>query len=691
MKEYFECVIFCLLHLKGKEGEVPFLLPDDDGGFTDRAATLQALNAAFLIVLSGRRHRRYERAHRFLEKTVAATDEWTDLARFYVEGIERITDEITSVCERDPEFAASLMALYTWVSDDRNLDDEKETAEHFWAVFCPEAADIYSWKRMRVEALRKKRTVRIVARNPEPITDPAREMLFTANALVTLPSAARPHDGVSLSEELQSELSRIIGEPQRYWYDHPIEIGVAPEKNEVLYGLRGLNEAIEFEKVRGNVSEGMKLSCVLSASVTHTGLQSVVKWYIEEECRKYSGFENLDVYVFTEAETHTIISKILAPAAKRYLQRSDAETILDVLGVDGEYGRHYSFLKAIAAFWKVFIDPAIKGTFKIDLDQVFPQERLVKEGGASAFEHFMTPLWGARGIDESGEPLDLGMIAGSLVNERDIYLSLYTPDVPFPNRMPKAEELIFFSTLPQALSTEAEMMTRYNTPEIDGWNTALQRVHVTGGTNGILVKTLRQHRPFTPSFISRAEDQAYVMTAFFGSNVRLAYIHKDGLIMRHDKEAFAQEAIDAAYGGKLIGDYVRTLLFSAYARVISEDIAKVKEIVDPFTGCFIARVPVTIAYLRFSLRAMSFFGEEDDDKAEDFIRTGARRIEETIGYSTGGSESQLALQYESERRGWNLYYDVLDAVEEAIERGDDCALALRTMAQDIIDECRIRV
>ena len=34
----------------------------------------------------------------------------------------------------------------------------------------------------------------------------------------------------------------------------------------------------------------------------------------------------------------------------------------EILGVDGEYGRHYTFLKSISAFWQVFINPVVRGT-----------------------------------------------------------------------------------------------------------------------------------------------------------------------------------------------------------------------------------------------------------------------------------------------------------------------------------------
>ena len=38
------------------------------------------------------------------------------------------------------------------------------------------------------------------------------------------------------------------------------------------------------------------------------------------------------------------------------------------------------------------------------------------------------------------------------------------------------------------------------------------------------------------------------MSAIKSTGASLAYVHKDGLIMRHDKEAFAQEAIESADG-----------------------------------------------------------------------------------------------------------------------------------------------
>jgi hypothetical protein len=42
------------------------------------------------------------------------------------------------------------------------------------------------------------------------------------------------------------------------------------------------------------------------------------------------------------------------------------------------------------------------------------------------------------------------------------------------------------------------------------------------------------------------------------------------------------------------------------------------------------------------------------------------------------------MQYKKERRGWDLYYDTLDAAEQAIRNKDPFALQLQQKARDII-------
>lgn len=682
-----------LLSLLTQKDSATFTLFDPDRHFSvcpgeNEAMHARALNAAFLIALAGRKHPRYEQAMVFLVDN-ARTGVWKESAGFYQQGLDLIRQEIVQAASENADFAERLRALSSWVADDENLMDKESTEEKIWSLFFPEASGIRGCESERIQALRQRRLVTISQLNPSPLTQPAEEILFTSNVLLTLPSTDKELTGLPLHDDMKDKLKKVAAEPQRYWYDHPIQMGVSPDNNEVIYGIRHLAEALAFEKRMGTCSRETKITCVLSVSVTHEGLQDIVKDYLEAEFARASGLDGLELYIFTEADTNRLVEDVLSPAATHFLENTK-KTAFDMFGVDGAYGRHYTFLKAIAAFWQVFIAPEVRATFKIDLDQVFPQPELLRQTGASMFEHFKTPLWGASGVDSSGRDVELGMIAGALVNESDIDESLFTPDVRFPERVVAMDEHVFFSQMPQALSTEAEMMTRYDTPELDGSKTCIQRVHVTGGTNGILIDSLRRHRPFTPSFFGRAEDQAYILSTFLAPEPKLAYVHKDGLIMRHDKQAFAQEAIQVAQVGKWIGDYERLLYYSAYARVLSGDIGEIKNVLDPFTGGFVSRIPVTVAYLRFGLKAASLFLNGVSMEGEEFVRLGARRISDALRF-VSGENSLFKRKYEQERAGWNLYYDVLSVAEAALSEQDAFALSLRERAKEIVEACALRL
>jgi hypothetical protein len=657
------------------------------GDSDEPAKVARRLNAAFLTLLAGQKHPDYKKARSLLHQTAESTD-GSEIARFYLAALDRIHKEIENVCIRNQDFAGRMKHLASFLEKTPQEQIPLHQTENIWSVFFPEGLGLFSDRDKSVSALREKRRVNIQVANPEPIVDAARQILFTSNVLLTLPPASEPYDALHCSEALKQNLRTVSEEPQRYWYDHPIHMGVKPPNNELLYGLRGLAEALKFEHERGSVAKTAKITCLLSVSVTHQGLHETARPYIDEVLSHAGFLKNLDVYLFTETDTQKIISEILAPSALHFLQYPDLTTELTMFGVDGEYGRHYSFLKAIAAFWNVFIDPHVKATFKIDLDQIFPQQALVEQTGASAFEHFTTALWGATGTDSRGRPVELGMIAGALVNESDIDNSLFTPDIRFPKRSLLPDERLFFSVLPQAISTQAEMMTRYNTRRFDEVNTCIQRVHVTGGTNGIRIDSLRRHRPFTPSFIGRAEDQAYLLSAIKRVGKSLAYVHKDGLIMRHDKEAFAREAIESAEIGRIVGDYVRMLYLTTYAGVLSAGKTELKEILDPFTGCFISIIPTTVALLRFSLRAALLFRENQMEKGLELVTIGAQQILKAFKFIRG-ENSELKRQYDNERRGWNVYYDTLDAVEQALKNKDPFALGLQQKAKIIIRKCAV--
>lgn len=645
------------------------------------------INAAFLITLSGKKHDRHSDALDYLRE-MEADPVWAEVVSFYRKGLSVLPTEFHESNSDKIETVSMKLRGHL------QREERDEIQELIWSLFNPEATGIIQNKESRTEALRKKRTVKIDTLNPKPIRDVPREVLFTSNALITIPSTHIGIDDLDIDGELKEALDLICKEDQMFWYDHPVQIGVEPERNEIIYGLKHLSEALRYEKETGTLSGDEALTCILSASVTHEGLQGIAKDYIEAEIKKVHDLPGLNVHLFTEADSWKLIHEVLIPAAEKYLPATEDTTVLlkEIVGVDGMYGRHYSFLKAIAAFWQVLINPEIRATFKIDLDQIFPQESLEEETGKTAFQHLMSPLWGAEGTDDDGKPVSLGLIAGALVNEKDISSSIFTPDVTYPSPPLKGEDTLFCSRIPQALSTVAEMMTRYDSEDLDGRKHCIQRIHVTGGTNGILIDSLRRYRPFTPTFVGRAEDQAYLLSNLFSSHGEpsLRYVHKDGLIMRHDKEAFAGEAIKAAAIGKVVGDYERLLIFSHYAKALTWDAEKTKNCIDPFTGSFASHLPLNVVYLRLALKAATFFDsktEEDGYKGLELINIGSKKLSLTIKeVSEKGGLEEI---FDREKRAWGLYYDILDRVEAALKAGDPFAVELREKAKEIVENTAI--
>ncbi|MBN2467260.1 MAG: hypothetical protein JXD19_03830 [Deltaproteobacteria bacterium] len=691
MIDEFQTIVYFLTGGGGRDEALGVVDPLEqfDASSDDPIHIGRSLNAAFLIILAGEKHSAFERAHSFLTG-MNSSSEWGEIAKFYLKGKDCLCREVERVGKQEPNFACRVRALSDWIAAGNHSAQSEDISEKLWSVFFPEAVGIRENRKDYRGKIRKKRTVTITKENPWPITDPARQILFTANILLTVPFNAKDCEDWHLSAELKRRIFKVLGEPQLYWYDHPVQIGGAPEETEVLYGLRGLDAAVGFERFRSPKSDDRKVTCILSVSVTHRGLRDSSRRYLEELLALANGIRNIDLYAFTEADTDRIIGDVLSPAARRFLGKSATADLLQVFGVDGEYGRHYNFLKAIAALWKVFVDPEVRGTFKIDLDQVFPEEDLVRETGSSAFEHLGTPLWGATGLDQEDGAVELGMIAGALVNYDDINHSVFTPDVPFPHQALRLDEYIFYSILPQAISTEAEVVMRYSPDSINGKKTCLQRVHVTGGTTGILIDCLRRHRPFTPSFIGRAEDQAYIISVLAHRGIRLAYLHKDGLIMRHDKKRFAHEAIRSASVGKLLGDYVRILYFSAYVKGMSRDHGMIKSFLDPFTGCFVSAIPVTVVYLRFALKVASLFRDGQGDEGLRFMRLGVQRIGTALDFAMD-DKGGLMRQVAKERKTWDLFYDTLTAIEQGLMKNDSFAVRLKETFKDIISGCLLRV
>lgn len=648
----------------------------------------------FLSVLSGSGgDSRCAEARRRLEGLVGDPS-WGELAAFFQKALQFIETEIDSALKQDKGLAGRLDLLGdALLVQEGERPEAQDLLEAFWGIFCPQAVGVRANWEERIQGLREDRAVRDLSMCPNPLRQPAKEVLFSSNVLLTVPPEGVKPSELGLRDEIRQGLTQALEEEQAYWYDHPVQVGTAPEKNEILHGLKGLSDTLAFEKKRGTAHPDDRLEVALSVSVTHPSLHGLARAYIEEEVSRETGIRDLDLYVFTEDDTARLVEGFLCPAARQFgLEGAGPDLFSGVFGVDGPYARHYNFLKAIAALWQVVKNPGIRATFKIDLDQVFPQEVLVDTMGASAFEMLCTPLWGALGRDAQDRSVSLGMIAGALVNQGDIHKGLFTPDVTLPAGPWPPDRWVFASQVPQALSTVAEMMARYGGSPLDGKTRCLSRIHVTGGTIGIRLDSLRRHRPFTLSCIGRAEDQAYLMSVLGGPDKPyLRYAHVPGLIMRHDKHAFAGEAIRTAAAGKVVGDYERMLLFSHCAGALPWPIEETHSCLDPFTGCFVLSLPFTTALLCLALKALSLSDGNTDPRGihpDELLRLGARRLgpllekhEKDLGW--------MERSYDTERRAWHAYYDILDRVEEEAQRQSVEAKELIRKARAIIEETRV--
>ena len=659
-------------------------------GETGDVDVARNLNAAFLIVLSGTAHPLYSRAYSYL-KTLKEDRGWARAAAFFIEGARQVNEEVSTVCRSDSALARALEEAGAWCKRGGAAWND-EARKKIWGLFFPEGAVCLGNPEESITRIRAQRRVQIIRPNPDPITDPARQIIFMSNLLISIPHDLDDLDALPYGAGLLRELKQIIHEEQTYWYDHPIQIGVSNEANEAIYGLRGLDHAIAFEKERGVVKPDGRATCLLSVSVTHKGLHRIVREYLKEVYLSTDSFPHLNVYLFSEMDAARILEHVILPGAERYLEDHNPDLLRKIFGVDGEYGRHYSFLKALSAYWQVVIDPAVKGSFKLDMDQVFDEKALVAETGQSALEHFLTPLWGAEGMDADGQGIELGMMAGALVNFRDIGHGLFTPDVPMPKYIPKGEPVVFFSRLPQAVSTMAEMTAQYGNGMPDGHKSCLQRIHVTGGTCAALVRSIRRHRPFTPTWIGRAEDQAYILSCLFKDPYKnLRYLHKPGLIMRHDKETFAGEAIEGAKAGKYVGDLVRILLFSYYAQALPWPREAIKHAIDPFAGCFVSKIPFTVVHLRLGLKLLEMFALDTPAGGKEGLKLQTLAVNRLEGLMKGleATENPLIDVYLKERQGWDVFYDLLERMEVGLNRGDEAALSLSRKARELVNDCLV--
>ncbi len=526
-----------------------------------------------------------------------------------------------------------------------NLNNEIDIKEfktlgknHLWEIFCPEAFETSKTPDILKNKLLKKRKLSNIRESKNLIVNPAKEILFSSNVLITTPS---DFSSPNIPENIKYDLKEFKNINQSFWYDHPIPLDALGHENEIIYGLKNLDDAIAFEVQRNNIGKSDKISLVLSVSVTHIGLEKIALKYLKSVIKKYLNLKYIDVFLFDEETCYKITSNLFP----------EKDQTNNIMGVNGNYGRHFTFLKYILLLWNKIIDADIRYSFKIDLDQIFDQEVLLKTTGFSIFEIFKNQRnWGGSAVDQEGNIVDLGLLAGALVNKQDISLGLFTPDVKRPINKDLLSKLtskkIFCPEWPQSISTETELM--YKSDDI-------QRIHVTGGTTGITLDSLKKWAPFTPSFINRAEDQAFGISTIQEGEY-LSHCHGKNLIMRHDKHAFATKSIEMSKLGKEIGNLERILLFSHYAREHKLGYEKLKHRLWPFTSSFLSQYPELLTGLIFLIDGCFNGG--------DYVSSGSKRLMNTHLFC----KTKLNIQLQNEKIFWK---DLVERLENFKDFNND--------------------
>ena len=282
------------------------------------------LPRAFLVALCG--EARSSRDALAYLKGMEEDRELGEVALFFRKALPVLLEELAGLYRKEGGRIEKVLTAFS--------DSPQEPWEVIWEIFHPEAAGVMADREGAIKELRERRKIRLSRLNPRPIKDVPGEILFTANAIVTLPPADKGLDSLYIDPSLKARLEKVMDEEQIYWYDHPVQIGVRPENNEILYGLKGLAEAFRYEKGRGNADRDAVLTCVLSLSVTHKGLRSIADVYVRSLLEELS-IPDLALYLFTEAYTERLLDEVLIPAGKIYVEGGDPYILTHVFGVDG--------------------------------------------------------------------------------------------------------------------------------------------------------------------------------------------------------------------------------------------------------------------------------------------------------------------------------------------------------------------
>ena len=180
-----------------------------------------------------------------------------------------------------------------------------------------------------VLALRERRAIRVTRRNPDPIRDPIREVVFSSNVLLTLPADPGTLERLNLDDSLKARIRAAGSERQLFFYDHPIHIGEPPESNEVVYGLQGPGRSRRLGKTARRSRRRTKKppsSCRCPSPTRAPGGRS--RGLHPFAVGPVPPLEHLRVYIFSELDCRRLVEGALScvPGRPRVRLRKSERT-----------------------------------------------------------------------------------------------------------------------------------------------------------------------------------------------------------------------------------------------------------------------------------------------------------------------------------------------------------------------------
>ena len=154
----FQNICHHLFGNSAEDGSLPgFDLGRQLSGGSEKGADIaRQLNAAFLVLLAGTAHQQYENARVQLMRA-ADTGDWAHISQFYLAAKQQIEQEISKICNQDPDFADRLDSLAGFLGERDQRKSSPEIIEKIWSVFYPEAVGITANRSERINRLRKKK------------------------------------------------------------------------------------------------------------------------------------------------------------------------------------------------------------------------------------------------------------------------------------------------------------------------------------------------------------------------------------------------------------------------------------------------------------------------------------------------------------------------------------------------------